>query len=521
MNAAPTWDETTPVETAATPDAPTWDETDPVSPEKTLRGLAKNMGENAGSMVTDLLPSQKAPLGSIGTVIKEGAFDFPKDLTSSLAQTVGDAVTGEDSGQTPMGKRLQDISESEEVQHPGDWAYKHPIDAAAQVAMPVSAFLPEAASAALPKPAEGPNIIQKGIARGAGALLGPDQEAVMTRLENPEAVKNAVPRGDYLERVTKTMQNMDSMIEEAFDQAKSKLNPDLFNSKGVVPKQELVSTITRLQNELKTSGQVVGKAKQIAFNKLQGFKDSIVAMKDQKMGLFNDRVPETALHDIVKSIDPDIVYDSDVDSVANSKLLQLRHILDNKLKTNNPEYANAMKPLSDMMDLRSDLKRQLGLQKSTGEGLQPSTVTESKIGNLTGKNKTIPQETMERLKATTGEDYLSDLKNTRAKEQFDQTGIRGARRSVAGGFVGHAAAGPLGGALGAIGGMLSDIYGGKVAGAIIDAIASPKFAKYAQAFTGAAKQGPKAVAMTHMLLKEHDPAYAEAVSQEVFSGATP
>lgn len=78
--------------------------------------------------------------------LKEGAFDLPLDIHKSLAQLVGGAVTGKDPGQTPMGARMQGIAESEEVQHPVDWAKKNPIDAALQAATLVSPFLPKGAT---------------------------------------------------------------------------------------------------------------------------------------------------------------------------------------------------------------------------------------------------------------------------------------------------------------------------------------------------------------------------------------
>lgn len=93
---------------------------------KSLKGLAKN----AVSDVADTV------IGA-GAVVKKAAYDLPKAVTESLAQTVADKVTGKDSGQTPIGKEVSDFGNNapamakelvRPVVHPVDYAYEHPVN---------------------------------------------------------------------------------------------------------------------------------------------------------------------------------------------------------------------------------------------------------------------------------------------------------------------------------------------------------------------------------------------------------
>lgn len=71
-------------------------ELDAPSPSMT----ASQLGKNAIADIADI------GVGA-ATMVKKGAFDLPKDITSSLAQKVADVVTGKDSGQTPIGKETE------------------------------------------------------------------------------------------------------------------------------------------------------------------------------------------------------------------------------------------------------------------------------------------------------------------------------------------------------------------------------------------------------------------------------
>lgn len=102
------------------------------SPQKSLAGLAQNAMSDIGGIAT----------GAAQT-IKKGALDLPESLTSSLAQTVGDVVTGKNSGQTPIGKEVTDFANNSPelgkqmiapIAHPIDYSYQHPVSQAINLA---------------------------------------------------------------------------------------------------------------------------------------------------------------------------------------------------------------------------------------------------------------------------------------------------------------------------------------------------------------------------------------------------
>lgn len=114
-----------------------WDSAPPSPDElkqlepKSLAGLGHNAMSDVGEMAT-----------GIGQTIKKGAYDLPKMATESLAQTVGDTVTGKDSGTTPIGDELANFANNspelgksmvEPVVHPIEYGYKHPVSQAMNV----------------------------------------------------------------------------------------------------------------------------------------------------------------------------------------------------------------------------------------------------------------------------------------------------------------------------------------------------------------------------------------------------
>lgn len=120
---------------------------------KSVGGFAENVLKNTGKVLNPL-----NILEGMGEQVKQGAFDMPMEATNTLANKVAEAVGGEKDDtaektdlehlvQDPtMEKRAQDIGNSDPVQHPVDFAYKNPVDAAFTVAAPLLGF--EGASAA-------------------------------------------------------------------------------------------------------------------------------------------------------------------------------------------------------------------------------------------------------------------------------------------------------------------------------------------------------------------------------------
>ena len=70
-------------------------------------------------------------------------------------------------------------------------------------------------------------------------------------------------------------------------------------------------------------------------------------------------------------------------------------------------------------------------------------------------------------------------------------------------------AGPVGGAVGAIGGMTLDKYGGKIWQRVLDG--TLKVGPYAKLLESAAKQGPAAVGTMHLFLMNKNPEYKKQV----------
>lgn len=99
--------------------------------DKSLGGLAENAVSDTGQIASGL-----------GQTVKKGALDLPMSLTNSLAQKVGDVVTGQNSGDTPIEKEITNFGNNSPemgkqmiapVVHPLDYAYEHPVSQALNV----------------------------------------------------------------------------------------------------------------------------------------------------------------------------------------------------------------------------------------------------------------------------------------------------------------------------------------------------------------------------------------------------
>lgn len=146
------WDDAPPTATELKPGAVAWD-AEPPKPEE--------LGSGPGTTLKGLGKNALADLADIGvgaaSMVKKGAYDLPKDITSSLAQKVADLVTGKDSGQTPIGKEADAFVKNApamgaEMARPvtdfKNYSYEHPVNQALNVVALLSGGLGLAKDAA-------------------------------------------------------------------------------------------------------------------------------------------------------------------------------------------------------------------------------------------------------------------------------------------------------------------------------------------------------------------------------------
>lgn len=359
--------------------------------------------------------------------------------------------------------------------------------------------------------------------KAMGALFGPSEKAIAARLERPSELASAKKIVDLGDDLAGSLETIKGQVKKGSEAAAKTLNPDLFNSPGVQTKGTVLKRITNLQNELRTGGVVVGEAEQMAFKKLEALKGRIKSMTDGKEGLFNNRISEQNIEGIIKSIDPDINWDSALHSVSNEKLMRLRTLLDRSLKIKNPQYREAIKPVAERMHVLEGSRKKFNIRSGEGGKFTPDNATASNLEQALNEKKSVSRELLEGVKKFTKRDYLREAENSKLAGEFspDVERSRGSSRTILGATVGATAGGLLGGPLGsaagsAIGGgvgRIVDRQGGAIAGKIIDAylkgggFAGALEMKYGPAFLKAAEEGSAAVTTLHKELAQTDPAY--------------
>lgn len=134
-------------------------------PEKSWKGFGMNVISDTGNLIV-----------GAGATVKKAAYDLPKAITESLAQTVADKVTGKDSGQTPVGKEMTDFVDNapnmakemaRPLIHPIEYGYEHPVSQALNVITAGDLLKKGAGSAMRVAESKAPNVVERFGARGA------------------------------------------------------------------------------------------------------------------------------------------------------------------------------------------------------------------------------------------------------------------------------------------------------------------------------------------------------------------
>jgi hypothetical protein len=176
------------------------------------------------------------------------------------------------------------------------------------------------------------------------------------------------------------------------------------------------------------------------------------------------------LKKVVRQIDDNIDWNTPGRETTNDALIQLRSQVDDILKTANPDYATAMRPVAEKASQLNQITRAMKL----GKGPEGYEVTDQTINSLKSLTRDMAKDVKPKLKETMGtvsKDLVEDLETESLSKATRQDIGRGSRSALTGAATGAAAgsmiAGPVGfavgGGLGAIAGFTRDKYGRQLA----------------------------------------------------------
>ena len=279
-------------------------------------------------------------------------------------------------------------------------------------------------------------------------------------------------------------------------------------------------------------GSKIGQAK-LAFQKAKEVLD--------ELGGYSAPLTEKELRGLRIRVDNEINWDKQENTTANALLLQIRGILDNRLKTN-PAYSQAMEPVSSKINQLDELKKQFRLVKDGGNGLMSTDTTLGKIKSLSDdvmRNDPM-RPNAQRALEDVNPSAIDDLETNKLFREAGTDITRGSKRTTPltsmGSVAGYAIGGPVGGAIGGVTGFVTGSAIDKFGRAgFTDAVrsaaggikkgdevinSSVSFAddlinkvplKYREAIRAASQKGGKTLAVTHFLLSQQDPEYQQSV----------
>ena len=420
-------------------------------------------------------------------------------LGGTALRTAADLATGRPLMETEGAKVAGDIVENlpklpgavvdrvkEVVGNPKKAFYEKPITTALDVASVVPAVgagvrgvseLGEAVARTVPKIAES----DAGI-RALESVTGAPRKAIERRLARPDAVRNAIPEGaaetpfaPLADEVAKAANSVGEKARMGAAQAQDKLSTSRYLNDRAIPKDDILKIVDREKARLRVGGTVVGDAKAAALDRLS-------RLRDQLDGLRGETVSEARVKDVIKSLDPDINWKATENGPSNLALERLRFRLDARLKNANPDYREAIAPVSKQMRTLKRAQRQFGLEKETGSGLVASDATASKLKSIGSGKVPMSERRLAELAKESGGDFVERAKDIDAALKFEGGAPQGSRRVLSfggtGAAAGAAAAGPagaaIGGLAGAVLGLITDTSGRKIAAKIIDAYLAKK-----------------------------------------------
>jgi hypothetical protein len=346
-----------------------------------------------------------------------------------------------------------------------------------------------------------PGLGKRVFAKGIKTAFGPTEEAVLARMENPARVKTAFSAPELADQMTVSMKNFDETIKEFAGKAAEKLRSSPYIEEGATPKTDILNIVKNVRKDI--GGAYTPDVKAAS----KALKDIETSLKTK----LKSTVSETQIKGLIQQLDENINWGNPAASKSNKALIGIRTRLDGIIKKQNTGYTDAMKPVDEAMRVKNRIQNKFGIEYETAKGYYPTDQSTNKIRRSLAEDKIETQDLLGRFEKITGEDWQGKIKFTNAKESFEKPGRgMGSTRANVGAVAGSVLGLP-GAVAGTVAGMITDVYGPRVAAKIIDAVASPKFARYSDILSKASQGGARNLAAVQTVLMEKDPEFRKAI----------
>ncbi len=358
-------------------------------------------------------------------------------------------------------------------------------------------------------------------------VLGPPEEAITARFAG--RAQNHAPNYSELSKdMVGSLEDLGQQMSE-YEGA----SWDVLSNKPTIPKQNVLDILQTLKGELKLKGSTfgdsnrsaeaalarrirevkeIGKPPKIKAEPVSGARE--IDLVPAEKPVMEEKLSERDIKQLVRDLDHDIDWEDTTEEVKNRFLERARNGLDDQLKFGNKEYEKIMAPHAERTATEKAIRGNFRIKKSHSGDLSTSDTTSRNIQLANRAHKDETTRALEKLNEFTGRDYLDEANDFRLAETFRKTAPNGSRRVNLLKTVGKSLGSETGGA---IAGGVSDSYGGKALGAMIDAYVKvgnwKVFGKFGNALRSAYERSPQAGAIMGALLSK-DPEFRKQLGIE-------
>jgi hypothetical protein len=351
---------------------------------------------------------------------------------------------------------------------------------------------------------------------GYGAFKVPE-EATEAYLRNPEEIrgmiKNGITPADVAEEVAQAVPDLVQNVQTASGNARNTLQ-----NMPAIPTSALEEKISQIvqKHPYSPDGTPLSQSAEKSAQMLNSWAS--------KIRKFGPQMSEQDLHTVMSGIDQDLDWAASNNlSTTEGDLRQLRGFINQTLGEKNPAYANYM--ASEVQPLAKGLsaaRQNLGVRTEnvpnpTGGSTtvyRPTEQTANTIGRI-AKGNLNATHAAQNFSQATGMDLGEKAQNLAAAQALQKDSTAGSRLTNLGGFLGMGTGVPGKAAIGASVGAAADRFGTSVFRKMLDmkigtadVIKRIAASPYGQVLKNAAASGgPEAMATTHYILNQTDPAY--------------
>lgn len=338
-----------------------------------------------------------------------------------------------------------------------------------------------AAKAAVP-------LVKKGAVAGASVATQLPGEMIEHYVNRNAAVRAARPLEDVARETTAKVGELGDEVGRLSGESFGILAAD----KAAIPKSDVVSILQNKIDELKSRG-VFGPEMEREIAGIQGFVDNVNKGPDV---LLQGPQAKSLIQQIDENLGVLKKKAADKSTAGQRALEQGRSEIDSMLKGESPAYAEKMREVAEKTRLTQKLNQKFGTEESAYNNLK----------GIARDKSPFKKELLQDLDSTMGSKLAQEARDSMVADAFTGKTTNGSRNVNA--------AGAIGGPIGAIIGYAMDSLTRPAIAKSIDLglALQPHLStlgKYAQPLMDAAKKGPSALVLTHRLLQQSQPEYAE------------